>query len=141
MNGREVTILLVDDDDGDTKMVERAFRKAGIANPLIRAVDGVDALQMLRGENGMPPLRRPHLLLVDINMPRMDGLSLIKALRADAKLKSTIAFMLTTSKHDEDKETAYGLNVAGYIVKENAGQGFLELVHLIGGFSRIVELP
>jgi CheY-like chemotaxis protein len=71
----------------------------------------------------------------------MDGLSLIRALRADAKLKSTIAFMLTTSKHDEDKETAYGLNVAGYFVKENAGQGFLELVNLIGGFSRIAELP
>jgi CheY-like chemotaxis protein len=141
MNGREVTILLVDDDDGDTKMVERAFRKAGIPNPLMRAVDGVDALQMLRGENNMTPVRRPYLLLVDINMPRMDGLSLIRALRADAKLKSTIAFMLTTSKHDEDKETAYGLNVAGYFVKENAGQGFLELVNLIGGFSRIAELP
>jgi CheY-like chemotaxis protein len=122
-------------------MVERAFRKAGIPNPLMRAVDGVDALQMLRGENNMTPVRRPYLLLVDINMPRMDGLSLIRALRADAKLKSTIAFMLTTSKHDEDKETAYGLNVAGYFVKENAGQGFLELVNLIGGFSRIAELP
>jgi len=61
MNGKEVTILLVDDDDGDTRMVERAFREAGIANPLMWAVDGVDALHMLRGEKGKAPLRRVEL--------------------------------------------------------------------------------
>lgn len=141
MNGKEVKILLVEDDDGDFKLVQRAFRKAGVANELARAVDGVEALEMLRGTNGQAPLKRPYLLLVDINMPRMDGLSLINALRGDEALKDTIVFMLTTSKHDEDKQRAYELHVAGYILKENAGHDFLELITLIGGYSRIVEMP
>lgn len=141
MSGKEVNILLVEDDDGDYKLVQRAFKKAGIANALTRAVDGVEALEFLSGTNGKDRIRRPHLLLVDINMPRMNGLSLVKALREDERLKDTVIFMLTTSKHDEDKHTAYGLNVAGYIVKENAGYDFLELMSLIGGYSRIVEMP
>jgi CheY-like chemotaxis protein len=141
MNGKEVKILLVEDDDGDFKLVQRAFRKAGIANELIRAVDGIEALEVLRGTPQKPSLKRPYLLLVDINMPRMDGLSLINTLRGDEQLNDAIVFMLTTSKHDEDKQRAYELNVAGYILKENAGHDFLELISLIGGYSRIVEMP
>lgn len=141
MQSREVTIVLVDDDDGDAKMVRRAFTKAGIVNPLVRAVDGMEALEMLRGEQGRERLRPPYILLVDINMPRMNGLAFVKALREDATLKSAIAFIMTTSKHDADKCAAYELNVAGYIVKENAGAGFLDFVQLIGGYVRIVELP
>lgn len=141
MQGREVTILLVEDDDGDAKMVQRAFSKAGIANPLVRAIDGVEALEVLRGDNGRAPLRLPYVLLVDINMPRMGGLVLMRTLRADPELKNTVAFILTTSKHDADKMAAYELNVAGYIVKENAGADFLDFVQLIGGYVRVVELP
>jgi CheY-like chemotaxis protein len=141
MKGREVTILVVDDDDGDAKMVQRAFKKASVANPMMRAVDGLGALDFLRGTNGKPRIRAPYILLVDINMPRMNGFDFVRALRADAKLKPSIVLMLTTSKHDKDKYAAYELNVAGYIVKENAGQDFLELVNLIGGFTRIVEMP
>jgi CheY-like chemotaxis protein len=141
MQSREVTILLVDDDDGDAKMVRRAFTKAGIVNPLVRAVDGMQALEMLRGEQGQDHLRPPYILLVDINMPRMNGLDFVRALRADPALRSAVAFIMTTSKHDADRCAAYQLNVAGYIVKENAGEDFLDFVQLIGGYVRIVELP
>jgi CheY-like chemotaxis protein len=141
MQDREVTILLVDDDDGDAKMVQRAFTKAGIGNPLVRAVDGMEALEMLRGNQGRERLRPPYILLIDINMPRMNGLDFVKALRADAALKSAIAFMMTTSKHDADRYAAYELNVAGYILKQNAGADFLDFVQLIGGYVRIVEMP
>lgn len=141
MQGREVTILLVDDDDGDTKMVQRAFTKAGIINPLVRAVDGIEALEILRGKNGTAALQPPHIILVDINMPRMNGLAFVKALREDAVLKSSIVFIMTTSKHDADKYAAYALNVAGYILKENAGADFLDFVQMIGGYVRIVEMP
>jgi CheY-like chemotaxis protein len=141
MQDREVTILLVDDDDGDAKMVQRAFSKAGILNPLVRAVDGMEALEMLRGNQGRERLRPPYILLIDINMPRMNGLNFVKALRADAALKSAIAFMMTTSKHDADRYAAYELNVAGYILKQNAGADFLDFVQLIGGYVRIVEMP
>jgi len=141
MNTSPVNILLVEDDDGDFKMVQRAFRKAKIANPLIRAIDGIEALEILRGESNEEALRRPFLILADINMPRMDGLTLLREIRDDAALKNCIVFMLTTSKHDEDKHTAYDLNVAGYILKEKAGHDFLNLVDLVGGYSRVVEMP
>jgi CheY-like chemotaxis protein len=141
MIDREIRILLVEDDDGDFKLIERGFRKAKIVNPLLRAHDGVEALDMLRGTNGREKLRAPYLVLSDIGMPRMDGLTFVRALRADPELRKTVVFMLTTSKHDEDRHAAYDLNVAGYILKENAGQCFLQLVDLVGGYIRIVEMP
>ncbi|MCO6188301.1 response regulator [Rhizobium sp. L1K21] len=136
-----MSLLLVEDDDGDAKAVIRAFRRAKVANPVHRAVDGVEALEILRGGNGREPLPAPFIILADINMPRMDGIKFVHELRADPQLKSSIVFMLTTSKSEEDKVKAYNLNVAGYIVKETAGRDFLKLVDMLGAYWRIVELP
>jgi CheY-like chemotaxis protein len=136
-----VHILLVDDDDGDAKAVQRAFAKAKIVNPIRRAIDGVQALDILKGENGKGKLPSPHVLLVDLNMPRMNGIQLVEALRKDANHHKVIIFMLTTSKRDEDKMAAYNLNVAGYIVKEKAGEDFMRLVELVETYWRIVEIP
>jgi DNA-binding NarL/FixJ family response regulator len=80
-------------------------------------------------------------MLVDINMPRMNGIQLVKAMREDKSLRQTVAFVVTTSKRDEDKMAAYDLNVAGYILKSTAGQDFLNLVGLVDAYWRIVELP
>jgi CheY-like chemotaxis protein len=140
-NSRPLNILLVEDDDGDAKAIERAFKKAKIANPILRAVDGVEAVDMFKGANGKTKPPSPYILLVDINMPRMNGIQLIEALRADPYLRHTVAFILTTSKRDEDKTAAYDLNVAGYILKTTAGQDFLNLVSLVDYYWRIVELP
>lgn len=136
-----VKVLLVEDDDGDAKAVKRAFSKAKISNPIIRAIDGVEALEILRGENGQEKIQPPFVTLIDINMPRMDGISLIKELRKDNKLKHTICFVLTTSSKEEDKIAAYDLNVAGYILKETAGQDFLKLIEMLDCYWKIVELP
>jgi CheY-like chemotaxis protein len=141
LGSKPLNILLVDDDDGDAKAVQRAFQKARIANPIIRAVDGMDALDMLRGANGKAKPPSPFMLLVDLNMPRMNGIQLVKTLRDDDDLRKSIVFMLTTSKREEDKVAAYDLNVAGYIVKQTAGQDFLKLVSLVDCYWRIVELP
>jgi CheY-like chemotaxis protein len=138
---RTVNVLLVDDDDGDAKSVQRAFRSARIVNPIVRAIDGVEALDFLRGINGKTKLAAPYLLLVDLNMPRMNGIELVEALRKDRELRSGIVFMLTTSSRDEDKLAAYDLNVAGYIVKQRAGQDFQRLIDMMQGYWRIVELP
>lgn len=136
-----LNILLVEDDDGDAKAVKRAFAKAEITNTITRAEDGIEALDILRGENGYEKLHTPYILLVDLNMPRMDGLELVEALRADEQLKKSIVFILTTSKRDEDKDLAYKHNVAGYIVKETAGRDFLKLVEMIDNFWCLIELP
>jgi len=140
-SGHPLTILLVEDDDGDARAVERAFVRAKIANPIKRVVDGVAALETLKGENGRTPLPFPFVMLVDLNMPRMNGIQLVEALRNDEKLRRIVVFMLTTSKRDEDKIAAYDLNVAGYIFKETAGEDFLNLTGLMEAYWRIVELP
>ena len=140
-NSRPLNILLVEDDDGDAKAVHRAFQKAKIANPILRAVDGLEALDILKGASGKTKLPPPYMLLVDLNMPRMSGIQFVKALREDDELRHSIAFILTTSKREEDKTAAYDLNVAGYIVKATAGQDFLNLVSLVDCYWRIVEMP
>jgi CheY-like chemotaxis protein len=138
---KALSILLVEDDDGDAKAIQRAFTKAKIANTIVRAVDGIEALDILRGTNGKTKPPTPSILLVDLNMPRMNGIQLVKALREDEALRHTIVFILTTSKHDQDKIAAYALNVAGYVFKQRAGEDFLNLVDLVDHYWRIVEMP
>tara|TARA_R110002126_G_scaffold291591_1_gene454017 strand:+ start:22895 stop:23356 length:462 start_codon:yes stop_codon:yes gene_type:complete len=138
-----LTIFLIEDDDGDAKAVKRAFSKEQISNPIIRAKDGVEALNMLRDESseGIMKSNIPFVMLIDLNMPRMGGHELITEIRKDSRLKHIIAFVLTTSKSEEDKMKSYALNVAGYILKERAGRDFLKLTRLFDAYVKLVELP
>jgi CheY-like chemotaxis protein len=140
-NEKALNILLIDDDDVDAKSLERAFRKAKIGNTIVRAVDGIDALEMLKGTNGKTKPPYPRILLVDLNMPRMNGIELVHALREDEELHRSVVFILTTSKRDEDKMAAYNLHVAGYIAKATAEEDIRNLVSLMDSYGRIVELP
>lgn len=137
MNPKEVTILLVDDDDIDVMSVMRAFERAKIKNPIIVARDGVDALVILRDQN----FKRPYLILLDLNMPRMNGIEFLDELRNDEKLRDSIIFVLTTSRAESDKLDAYQRNIAAYIVKENVGVEFLNAIALLDMYWRIVEFP
>ena len=134
---RTVHFLLVEDDDVDAMSVERGFAKLRIANPLTRARDGIEALQLLRGD----ALGRPVLVLLDLNMPRMGGLEFLEELRADPELTTTVVFVLTTSKLDEDRTASYAKHVAGYVVKTELEAGFLDLAELLQAYWRVVELP
>ncbi|WP_413701676.1 response regulator [Psychromonas sp. KJ10-10] len=136
-NYKDATILLVEDDDIDAKMVARAFKKLRIANPIVRAKDGVVALELLRDDTVV----NPYIILLDLNMPRMGGIAFLEEIRKDATLNTSIVFVLTTSKDDEDKVVAYNHNIAGYVVKERLENGFEELVKLLDCYWRIVELP
>lgn len=134
-----LNIVLIDDDDGDAKAVRRAFSRQRIANPILRLRDGVEALELLRGISGTPP--QSYILLLDLNMPRMNGHEFLQELRADPKLCRAVVFMMTTSNDDRDKLAAYEKQVAGYLVKQNIGAEFLELVATLEHYWRIVELP
>lgn len=134
---KHATILLVEDDDVDAKSVERAFKKLKIVNPIVRAKDGMIALELLK----KCEVSKPYLILLDLNMPRMGGLEFLAEIRKDEGLKNSVVFVLTTSKDDEDKLAAYEKNIAGYIVKERLQYGFDELVKLLDHYWRIVELP
>jgi CheY-like chemotaxis protein len=136
-----VNLLLVEDDEVDVQGLKRAFAKARIGNPITVARDGIEALEFLRGENGKDKLPKPHLVLLDLNMPRMNGIEFLEVIRADKDLQATIVFMITTSKADEDKQRAYGHNVAGYIVKQDPAKTFMESVSLLEHYWKIVEFP
>lgn len=138
---KTLNILLVEDDDGDAKAINRALSKARILNPVFRAHDGQEALDILAGEHTEIDLPRPVLILLDINMPRMNGIEFLKVIRSNEDFRRVVVFMLTTSDRDEDKIEAYDLNVAGYILKEKAGHDFLRLIELLDAYWRIVELP
>lgn len=139
--GPTVNLLLVEDDEVDIQGLKRAFNKSRIANPITVARDGIEALEILRGENGREKLAKPHLILLDLNMPRMNGLEFLETIRADEDLKQSVVFMITTSKADEDKARAYGHNVAGYIVKQDPANTFMEAVSLLEHYWKIVEFP
>ena len=136
-----VTLLLVEDDVVDAEAIQRAFRQQRIANPFVVVRDGVEALSALRGEPGAPDVPHPHVVLLDINMPRMNGLEFLEALRADPALQRTVVFVLTTSDREEDKVAAYDHHVAGYILKSRAGEDFLEVVKLLRVYWRLIEFP
>lgn len=137
----EVTLLIVEDDDLDAMAITRAFKKLKLANPLIRAKDGVDALEYLRGENGKEKINKPYMMLLDLNMPRMNGIELLGELRKDPELSDSVVFVLTTSSADKDKVAAYDNHVAGFMVKSDLKSSFLEVLELLDCFWKIVTLP
>lgn len=139
--GLPVTILLVEDDEIDAEAINRAFHKNKVANNIVNARDGIEALDHLRGTNGRSKLSRPYLILLDLNMPRMNGLEFLAELRADPEIENSIVFILTTSDLDADKVAAYGYKVAGYALKNKVGESFIDLVGLVDCYWQIVEFP
>ena len=130
-----VNILLVEDDLIDAKAFIRAMQKLKLGNPVSHAKDGIEGWEMLQD------LARPNMVILDINMPRMNGLELLRAVRDDAKLHDTIVFILTTSNDDQDKFEAYNLNVAGYMLKSDMGNSFMRAVALVESYWNVVEFP
>lgn len=135
MSKQAVNILLVEDDSIDAKAFQRAMDKLKIANPVTVAKDGVEGLDRLR------ELPRPNLVILDINMPRMNGLEMLREVREDPALHDTIVFVLTTSNDDQDKFEAYNLNVAGYMLKSDMGNSFVRAVSLVENYWKVVEFP
>ncbi len=131
-----LNLLLVDDDAVDVMTVKRGLAKAGIAHQLTEAADGLEALRVLR-DGAMPAARR--LVLLDLNMPRMNGLEFLRALRADPQLASTPVVVLTTSAHENDRREAHRLHCAGYFVKPLEFATFVELLGVIDRYWSQVQ--
>ncbi len=141
MTTKAITFLVVDDDEVDVKVVKRAFKALKLANPVRTARDGIEALEVLRGENGQERLAAPYLILLDINMPRMNGIEFLQALREDDALKSSIVFVLTTSRSEQDRDRAYRYNIAGYILKDNVSGSFMGAMDMLDHYWRMIEFP
>lgn len=141
MQYKDVNILLVDDDKVDVLAVRDALESSKIANPVRVASDGVEALEILRGENGRQRLEYPYVVLLDLNMPRMNGIEFLKELRADERIQGTVVFVLTTSSADTDMIAAYKHHIAGYMVKSEVGRDFIHLIQLLKDFQISVRFP
>lgn len=133
-----LNILLVEDDEVDVMNVRRAFKKNNISNPLWVAGNGEEALEVLR--SGEIPADR-RLILLDLNMPRMNGIEFLRELRADPALALTPVVVLTTSDDERDRVNAYNLNVAGYILKPVTLMNFVEAMATLNKYWTLVELP
>ncbi|KIA86391.1 response regulator [Flavobacterium sp. AED] len=136
MTHRLVNILLVEDDEVDVMNVKRAFSKNNIKNPLFVAGNGVEALEML--DDKIIPL--PKIIILDINMPKMNGIEFLKILRESERLKNISVFVMTTSNEDSDKIKAYNLNVAGYILKPLSFEKFVVSVSTLNNFWQLCEM-
>ena len=133
----KMSILYVEDDEIDVENLRRSFKKNNIVNPLHVAENGEVGLTMLRDE--IIPL--PHIILLDINMPKMNGLEFLAELRQDTRLKHIQVFILTTSSQDEDILKAHKKNVSGYIVKPVNSDKLITAVESLKGIWEKTEYP
>ncbi|PCC68537.1 Response regulator receiver domain-containing protein [Nannocystis exedens] len=137
MDNRELQILLVDDDEVDVLTVKRAFLRNRLTNPIHVAHNGFEALEKLR-DGSLGPRR---LVLLDINMPKMNGIEFLRAVRADPALQTTSVVVLTTSNEERDKIDAFKLNVAGYLLKPVTFGNFVDLMATLNKYWTLVEMP
>ncbi|WP_224368180.1 response regulator [Hyalangium versicolor] len=135
---RTLNILLVEDDEVDVMNVQRSFKKNNISNPLYVAGNGVEALEMLR--SGAVPAQN-RLILLDINMPKMNGIEFLRVLRADPALRASPVVVLTTSNDDKDRMESFQLNVAGYLLKPVTFSSFVDLMLALNKYWMLVEMP
>lgn len=138
---RPLHVILIEDDEVDAEAITRAFRALNVVVKTTRFNDGRAALDALRGEWGKHLQSEPYLIMLDLNMPRMNGLAFLDELRKEPVLRRSIVFALTGSDLDEDKAAAYDRRVAGYLVKSSLGRDYSGLRELLDVYYQAIEFP
>lgn len=137
-------IILVEDDEVDVMNVRRAFKRKRIANPLIVTTSGIEALELLRNDqtsaSSVSGEGNRRVVLLDLNMPRMNGLEFLQELRQDPALRRTPVVVLTTSDDDSDRRNAYRYNVAGYILKTVPFNQFADAIESLNRYWSLCEM-
>jgi CheY-like chemotaxis protein len=137
-----VDVLLVEDDPGDVLMTREAFEHYRIRNNLFVVGDGEQAMHFLRRSGDYADMPRPGLILLDLNLPRRNGLEVLAELKADSELMSIPVVVLTTSQADEDILRSYSLHANAYISKPVDFEQFIEVIRQIDNFFlTLVKLP
>lgn len=130
-------ILLLEDDSVDQEAVKRAFKTLKVTNPLVIGNNGEEGLAYLRNQAN----RRPCLILLDIKMPKMDGLEFLREIKKDEGLKQVPVVVFTSSREERDKAESFKLGVAGYIVKPTTHEKFFETIQTIDLYWTLSETP
>ena len=140
---KEVVILIADDDPGHTRLIEKNLQRAGLHNSILRFENGQDILDFLlrRGEGPKRASDTSYLLLLDIRMPKVDGVEVLRQLKADPELRKLPVTMLTTTDDPREVERCHGLGCSSYIVKPVDYEKFAESIKNLGLFISLVEVP
>ena len=133
--------LLIEDDIIDVKTVKRALKKSHLEVELFVATNGEEAISKLLGKDGFEKIPFPSIVILDLNMPRMNGIEFLTKVREDEELRSLIIIVLTTSQDERDIYDAYDKNVAGYIVKPLVFSDLIETFIAINDYWSMSELP
>jgi len=143
MNEGRLTILLAEDDEGHATLIQRSLARAGVSNELIHVRDGYEALEFVRAKRarreGQPA--SPLLLLLDLNMPRVNGFEVLEQLKADAETSHLPVIVLTTTDDARDIDRCYRLGCSVFVTKPVAYTDFMAAVQRLGLFLQIVSAP
>jgi len=131
------TILLVEDNKIEAMKVRRAFKKLGVVNDLHISPNGLEALSYLKEQEH----NLPGLILLDLNMPKMNGLEFLHEIKQDDNFKKIPVVVLTTSKNESDRMQSFEHSVAGYMVKPVRYEAYLEVIQIIENYWKTSELP
>jgi CheY-like chemotaxis protein len=140
MIAEAVNIILVEDDDGHATLVERNLKRAGLANGFLRLKDGQEALDHFANPEACAS-NMPCVMLLDINMPRVDGVEVLRQMKANPKTASVPVIMLTTTDDPREVERCYGLGCNVYVTKPVEYEAFIEAIKRLGFFLQVVKLP
>ncbi len=139
---RQIEVLLVEDDPGDVMMTREAFQDYKLQNQLHVVSDGAEAMKFLRQEGEYAGRPRPDLVLLDLNLPRMDGRQVLEAIKSDSELASIPVVVLTTSENEDDVLRSYSLHANAYVTKPVDFARFIEVIRQIDDFFvTVVRLP
>jgi CheY-like chemotaxis protein len=143
MSPEPLTIVLAEDDDGHANLIHRNLERAGLTNGFVRVRDGQEALDLIRGEgeHAGREIHGDYLLLLDINMPRVDGIEVLRQVKADPNLATIPVIMLTTTDDPREVERCYKLGCNVYITKPVAYDKFVEAIRQLGLFLQVVKIP
>lgn len=140
---RSIDIVLAEDDDGHAELIMSNLREAGVINSIVRVSDGQELLDYVRRE-GKYTERGPsnsYLILLDIRMPRIDGIEALEILKADPELRKIPVIMLTTADNPQEIQRCYDLRCNAYITKPVGYSDFVECIRELGLFTEVIQIP
>ncbi len=136
-----VALLVIDDDIVDQEIVKRSFKKARLKHSLVFANNGEEGLRIMRGQDPNVRLHEPYMVLLDLNMPVMDGFEVLDEIRKDNELQDKVVFVLSTSDDERDVKRAYNFGISGYIKKSDITQGFAEATRMLSSYGNVIVFP
>jgi two-component system, response regulator len=137
----QAPILLVEDNDDDAELTTMAFHEANVGNPIVRVKDGVEALALLHGTDGASPAPLPVVVLLDIKLPRVSGLDVLKAIRTTETTKHLPVVMLTSSDEQRDRKEAYAHFANSYVRKPVVYEDFVNASRQLGLYWTVTNVP